>query len=72
MILYAATQKLLADVPVEHTREVAWGLADEMAEKYPQVVKEIDATGLLSEEGEQAIRECCETYKKQVSASWQA
>ena len=72
VILYAATQKLLADVPVERTREVAWGLADEMQEKHPEVMEAIDSTGVLSEEGEQAIRECCETYKKQVSATWQA
>ena len=32
----------------------------------------IDKTGQLSEAGEQAIRECCEDYKKRVSATWQA
>mgnify|MGYP001749934102 CR=1 FL=1 len=72
VILYAATQKLLADVPVEKVREVAWGLADEMTERYPDVMKSIDDTGELSAQGEEAIRECCETYKKQVSATWQA
>ena len=72
VILYAATQKLLADVPVEKVREVAWGLADEMTERYPDVMKSIDDTGELSTQGEEAIRECCETYKKQVSATWQA
>ena len=38
----------------------------------PQVMEEIDKTGQLSEAGEQAIRECCEDYKKRVSATWQA
>lgn len=72
VILYAATQKLLADVPVERAREFAWGLADELEKERPQVVEEIDKTGQLSEAGEQAIRECCEDYKKRVSATWQA
>ena len=35
-------------------------------------MESIDSTGELSPEGEQLIRECCETYKKQVSATWQA
>ena len=72
VILYAATQKLLADVPVERTREFAWGLADAMEETHPDVMEAINSTGELSPEGEQAIRECCEAYKKQVSATWQA
>ena len=72
VILYAATQKLLADVPVERAREFAWGLADELEKERPQVMEEIDKTGQLSETGEQAIRECCEDYKKRVSATWQA
>lgn len=72
VILYAATQKLLADVPVERAREFAWGLADELEKERSQVMEEIDKTGQLSEAGEQAIRECCEDYKKRVSATWQA
>ena len=72
VILYAATQKLLADVPVERTREVAWGLADFVQQTHPELMESIDSTGELSPEGEQLIRECCETYKKQVSATWQA
>ena len=72
VILYAATQKLLADVPVERTREFAWGLADAMEETHSDVMEAINSTGELSAEGEQAIRECCEAYKKQVSATWQA
>ena len=72
VILYAATQKLLADVPVERAREFAWGLADELEKERPQVMEEIDKTGQLSEAGEQAIRECCEDYQKRVSATWQA
>ena len=51
VILYAATQKLLADVPVERAREFAWGLADELEKERPQVMEEIDKTGQLSEAG---------------------
>ena len=72
VILYAATQKLLAEVPVEHAREAAWGLADYMADHCADVMEAIDTTGQLSEEGEQAIRQSWETYKEQVSATWQA
>ena len=72
VILYAATQKLLSDVPVEQARAFAWGLADEMDKEHAGVMDSIDATGQLSEEGEQAIRQCCEDYKKRVSATWQA
>ena len=72
VILYAATQKLLAEVPVEHTREAAWGLADYMRDHHADVMEAIDTTGQLSEEGEQAIRQSWETYKEQVSATWQA
>ena len=43
-----------------------------MEETYPDVMEAINSTGELSPEGEQAIRECCEAYKKQVSATWQA
>lgn len=57
---------------VERAREFAWGLADELEKERPQVMEEIDKTGQLSEAGEQAIRECCEDYKKRVSATWQA
>ncbi len=72
VILYAATQKLLAEVPVEHAREAAWGLADYMRDHCADVMEAIDTTGQLSEEGEQAIRQSWETYKEQVSATWQA
>ena len=71
VILFAATQKLLADVPVERTREFAWGLADYMEENRPEVIEAVNSTGELSPEGEQAVRDCCEAYKKQVSATWQ-
>ena len=57
VILYAATQKLLADVPVERTREVAWGLADFVQQTHPELMESIDSTGELSPEGEQLIRE---------------
>ena len=43
VILYAATQKLLADVPVE--KGPWWqGLADEDDRRYPDVMKSIDDT----------------------------
>ena len=59
-------------MPVERAREVAWGLADYMDETRPDVMGAIDSTGSSLPRGNRAIRECCETYKKQVSATWQA
>ena len=55
VILFAATQKLLADVPVERTREFAWGQADYMEENRPEVIEAVNSTGELSPEGEQAV-----------------
>ena len=72
VILYAATRKLLADIPLSHAREFAWGLAEYMESARPEVMEEIQQTGELSAGNEQAIRDCAEAYQKQVSASWQA
>lgn len=72
VILYAATQKLLREVPLAHAREFAWGLAEYMENARPAVMEEIQRTGELSEENGQAIRDCAEAYRKQVSGSWQA
>ena len=72
VILYAATRKLLADIPLSHVREFAWGLAEYMENAQPEIMDEIQRTGELSEKGEQAIRNCAEAYQKQVSGSWQA
>ena len=72
VILFAATRKLLSDVPLSHAREFAWGLAEYMENIQPQVMEEIQQTGELSAENEQVILDCSEAYKKQVSPTWQA
>ena len=72
VILFAATRKLLSDVPLSHAREFAWGLAEYMENIQPQVMEEIQQAGELSAENEQVILDCSEAYKKQVSPTWQA
>lgn len=72
VILYAATNRLLADVPVKRASQFANGFADYMETAYPKIVEEIQSAGQISQEAEKAIREGLEAYKKQVSAQWQA
>lgn len=72
VLLYAATNRLLADVPVKHTGRFASGFGDYMETACPEIIEEIQSTGQLSQEAEKAIREGLEAYKKQVSVEWQA
>lgn len=71
-ILYAATNRLMSDVPVTHANRFAYGFADYMDTAYPKVMEAIETSGQLSQEAEQAVREGVEAYKKQVSVQWQA
>ncbi|NCB62616.1 MAG: F0F1 ATP synthase subunit alpha [Clostridia bacterium] len=72
IILYAATAKLLTDVPLEHVREFSAGLYDYMCAAYADQVECIQNTGELTQDSENAIRSAAEAYQKQVSATWQA
>lgn len=71
VILFAATGKLFADVPVSHVREFSVGTADYMESSHPQLMDEINSTGILSPEGEELIREGVSLYKEQVKGNWQ-
>lgn len=72
VILYAATNRLLADVPVKQANRFAAGFADYMESAYPRVMEEIQSTSKLSDEAGRAIKTGVEAYKKQVSSEWQA
>ncbi len=71
-ILYVATNGLLSDVPLDKVAEFTKDFADALETGCPQVMAEIQKTGELSGPAVEAIRGELETYKKQVSAQWQA
>jgi F-type H+-transporting ATPase subunit alpha len=72
VILYVATGSLLAEVPLEKSRETAQGFVDYLEKVQPQLLEEIESTGALSAAAAQTIRTELEAYKKQVSGQWQA
>lgn len=72
VILFAATQKLMADVPLGHVRDFSVGLCAYLAESRPDLMEGIRATGELSKDAEEGIRAAAQAYQRQVSATWQA
>ena len=66
IILYAATQKYLLDIPVDQILDFEDQLFELMKTKYPEVPESIAATKVLSEESEkaliQAITECKKNF----------
>ena len=69
VILYAATNGLLRDVPLDRVR----GFVQDFADSLPDaLLTEIQSTGTLTGTAAEQIREALETYKEQVSAAWQA
>ena len=69
VILYAATNGLLRDVPLDRVR----GFVQDFADSLPDaLLTEIQSTGTLTGTAAEQIREALETYKEQVRAAWQA
>ena len=69
VILYAATNGLLRDVPLDRVR----GFVQDFADSLPDaLLTEIQSTGTLTGTAAEQIRKALETYKEQVSAAWQA
>ena len=64
MIIYAAINHYLADIPVEQIRGFEKEFYDFMDTQYPQVGKAIKATGKLEEATEQQMKEALETFKQ--------
>ena len=72
VILYIATNGLLADVPVEEVSRFANAFVDLLEREQPALIGEIDETGALSGTATEQIRTTLDSYKKQVSAQWKA
>ncbi|MEE0772941.1 MAG: F0F1 ATP synthase subunit alpha [Anaerovoracaceae bacterium] len=63
MIIYAAVNKYLADIGVEHVKTFEKGLYEFMDTHYAQVGKTIRETGQMDEKTEELLKEGIETYK---------
>lgn len=63
MIIYAATNRYLADIPVEEIKEFEKELYSFMDTQYPEVGKEIKATGKLEAETEEKLKAALEKFK---------
>ena len=67
MIIYAATRKMLLDIPVKNILEFEEGLFSFMDTKHPNVGKEIRETKALSEDLEKELKNCINVYKETLS-----
>lgn len=72
VILYAATNGLLTDVPLEKLSGFVQSFIDELMTSQSALMDEIQISGTLSGAAAEQIRTAVERYKKQVSAAWQA
>ena len=72
IILYIATSNLLADVPLEKVSGFAQDFVDLLEREQSALVQEINDTGALSGTATEQIRTTLQSYKEQVSATWQA
>jgi len=64
MIIYAAVNHYLADIPVEEIKEFEKGLYEFMDTQYSQVGKTIKSTGKLDEATEEILKEAISKYKE--------
>lgn len=65
VILYAATNKYLMDLPVSKVRKFNQGLVDFIKEKYPKILTSIAETGDINDEMMQQIKKATEEFKAQ-------
>ena len=66
MIIYAATRKMLLDIPVKNILEFEEGLFNFMDTKHPNVGKEIREKKELSEQLEKELKDCINEYKNSL------
>ena len=64
MIIYAATQKYLLDIPVEDVLRFEEELFEYVATKYPEIPESIRTTKVLDEDTEKALIKAIEECKK--------
>ncbi len=67
MIIYAATHRFLADIPVEEIKTFERELYDFMDTHYPEIGKEIKSTGKLEAETEQKLIAAITEFRKKNS-----
>lgn len=65
MILYAATNKYLMDLPVNKVRKFNQELVGYVKDKYPKILKTIAETGDISDELMQQMKKAVEEFKAQ-------
>ncbi len=65
MIIYAASNGYLADVPIEKIKGYEKGLYEYADTQYPLVKRCIHETGVLSEEAEEELKKAIVEYKKE-------
>ena len=68
IIIYAATQKHLLDIPVEDVLRFEKGLFEFIQTKYPEIPESIKNDKVLKEEVEEALRKAIGEYKEQFQA----
>jgi F-type H+-transporting ATPase subunit alpha len=64
MIIFAATNRYLADVPVEEIKHFEKELYDFMDTHHPEIGKEIKSTGKLEDAAEEKLKAAIEEFKK--------
>ena len=67
VILAAASERLLDDVPIANMKEFRSGLMIEIKESNPEIIAEINETGKLSDSTNEKLKEVITAYKKQVN-----
>ena len=67
-IIYAVTQNLLADVPVDRIRDFETALFDYLKAQRPAILENIQQTRELTKANEQALREAISVCKAQFAA----
>ncbi len=68
LMIYAVTNKYLADIEVEQVRDFEEGFLKFMRETYPEVGKEIKEKGAMSEGIEEKLKDAIEEYKKEFKS----
>jgi len=64
MIIYAATHRFLADIPVEEIKKFEKEMYDFMDTHHPGIGKEIKSTGKLEDENEEKLKAAIIEFKK--------
>ncbi len=64
MIIYAAANNFLADIPIEEIKEFESGLYDFMDTQYPEVGKNIKSNGKLDDGTEEILKGAIAKYKE--------